>query len=58
MARVPRDPYRFVRFGLTGLPPVAVLARRFRDAKARGLFAGLAGHAIAPLTGRSPAPWR
>jgi phytoene dehydrogenase-like protein len=46
----PRDPLRFVRFGLTGLPPASLLARRFRDPKARGLLAGLAGHAIAPLT--------
>jgi phytoene dehydrogenase-like protein len=47
---LPRDPIRFARFGLTGLPPVALLARRFRDPKARGLLAGLAAHAIAPLT--------
>lgn len=47
---LPRHPYRFARFGLTGLPPVAVLVRIFQDPKARGLFAGLAGHAIAPLT--------
>ncbi|MDF9816460.1 NAD(P)/FAD-dependent oxidoreductase [Streptomyces sp. SPB162] len=47
---VPLDPYRFVRFGLTGLPPVAVLARRFRDPKARALLAGLAAHAITPLS--------
>ncbi|WP_329184906.1 NAD(P)/FAD-dependent oxidoreductase [Actinacidiphila glaucinigra] len=47
---LPRDPLRFASFGLTGLPPVAVLARLFRDEKARGLLAGLAAHAIAPLT--------
>ncbi|MDX3237571.1 NAD(P)/FAD-dependent oxidoreductase [Streptomyces sp. ME03-5709C] len=47
---LPRDPLRFARFGLTGLPPVAVLARLFRGRKARGLLAGLAAHAIAPLT--------
>ncbi|WP_322974547.1 phytoene desaturase family protein [Actinacidiphila epipremni] len=54
-AGIPRDPYRFARFGLTGLPPVSLLALRFRGAKARGLLAGLAGHAITklsqPLTG-------
>jgi phytoene dehydrogenase-like protein len=47
---LPRDPYRFVRFGLTGLPPAALLARLFRGPKARGWLAGLAAHAIAPLT--------
>lgn len=47
---LPRDPLRFAGFGLTGLPPVAVLARLFRGEKARGLLAGLAAHAIAPLT--------
>jgi phytoene dehydrogenase-like protein len=45
----PRDPYRFARFGLTGLPPMGLLARLFRGAKARGMLAGLAAHAIAPL---------
>jgi phytoene dehydrogenase-like protein len=54
-AGLPRDPYRFARFGLTGLPPVSLLVRRFQGAKARGLLAGLAGHAISrlgrPLTG-------
>jgi phytoene dehydrogenase-like protein len=47
---LPRDPYRFVRFGLAGLPPAAVLALRFRDPRARALIAGLAGHAISRLT--------
>ncbi|MET9873709.1 NAD(P)/FAD-dependent oxidoreductase [Actinacidiphila glaucinigra] len=47
---LPSDLLRFASFGLTGLPPVAVLARLFRDEKARGLLAGLAAHAIAPLT--------
>jgi phytoene dehydrogenase-like protein len=46
---LPRDPVRFVRFGLTGAPPLALLARRFQGAKARGMLAGLAAHAIAPL---------
>lgn len=47
---LPRDPLGFARFGLTGLPPVALLARRFRDRNARGLLAGLAAHTVAPLT--------
>jgi phytoene dehydrogenase-like protein len=48
-AGLPRDPYRFVRLGLTGTPPVAVLARMFRDPKGRALLAGLSGHAICRL---------
>ncbi|MGW4031517.1 phytoene desaturase family protein [Streptomyces sp. NPDC004838] len=50
-AGLPRDPYRFARFGLTALQPASWLARRFRGEKARGLFAGLAAHAIAPTSG-------
>jgi phytoene dehydrogenase-like protein len=49
-AGLPKDPYRFVRLGLTGTPPAAVLARRFHDPKGRALLAGLAGHAITTLT--------
>ncbi|SFX71278.1 NAD(P)/FAD-dependent oxidoreductase [Streptomyces atratus] len=45
---LPRDPYRWVRFGLDALQPASLLSRRFGGAKARGLFAGLAAHAIAP----------
>ncbi|MEV7234736.1 NAD(P)/FAD-dependent oxidoreductase [Streptomyces sp. NPDC051020] len=48
---LPRDPYRWVRFGLDAIQPATLLARRFRGAKARGLFAGLAAHAIAPTSG-------
>ncbi|GAA2979553.1 MULTISPECIES: phytoene desaturase family protein [Streptomyces] len=48
---LPRDPYRWTRFGLDALPPATLLARRFRGAKARGLIAGLAAHAIAPTSG-------
>jgi phytoene dehydrogenase-like protein len=48
---LPRDPYRWVRFGLDALQPASLLSRRFGGAKARGLFAGLAAHAIAPTSG-------
>ncbi|MFF9511183.1 phytoene desaturase family protein [Streptomyces sp. NPDC014724] len=48
---LPRDPYRWVRFGLDALQPATLLSRRFRGAKARGLIAGLAAHAIAPVGG-------
>ncbi|MFB6818974.1 phytoene desaturase family protein [Streptomyces sp. NPDC056347] len=52
---LPRDPYRWVRFGLDAIQPASLLSRRFRDAKARGLFAGLAAHAIAPTSGMATA---
>ncbi|MGC4925810.1 phytoene desaturase family protein [Streptomyces sp. DT117] len=48
---LPRDPYRLARFGLLGLQPANWVSRRFQGEKARGLFAGLAAHAIAPTSG-------
>lgn len=48
---LPRDPYRLARFGLTALQPASWIARRFGGERARGLFAGLAAHAIAPTSG-------
>ncbi|GGY99475.1 phytoene desaturase family protein [Streptomyces nitrosporeus] len=48
---LPKDPYRWVRFGLDALQPAALASRRFKGAKARGLIAGLAAHAIAPTSG-------
>ncbi|MFF8810837.1 phytoene desaturase family protein [Streptomyces pactum] len=48
---LPRDPVTWARFGLLAGPPAALLNRRFRNAKARGMLAGLAAHAVAPLTG-------
>ncbi|MFI2345927.1 phytoene desaturase family protein [Streptomyces sp. NPDC019443] len=48
---LPRDPYRFARFGLNAIQPSTWLSRRFQGERARGLFAGLAAHAIAPTSG-------
>jgi phytoene dehydrogenase-like protein len=48
--RLPRDPVTLARFGAVGLRPASWISRRFRDEKARGLLAGLAGHVIAPTT--------
>ncbi|MFJ2115069.1 MULTISPECIES: phytoene desaturase family protein [unclassified Streptomyces] len=48
---LPRDPVTLARFGLAGLPPSTWLMRRFRDEKAKALFAGLVAHVIAPLGG-------
>lgn len=48
--RLPRHPVTMVQLGLRGLWPAATLARAlFKTEKARGLFAGLAAHAIMPL---------
>jgi phytoene dehydrogenase-like protein len=47
---LPRDPVTLARFGVTGVLPVALLARRFRDEKARALLTGLGAHAIAPVS--------
>lgn len=47
---VPRRPLLLARFGLKALRPARALAlSRFRGARARALFAGLAAHAIRPL---------
>ncbi|MBM7439925.1 NAD(P)/FAD-dependent oxidoreductase [Streptomyces sp. HB132] len=48
---LPKDPYRWARFGLDAVQPATLLSRRFRGEKARALMAGLAGHAIAPTSG-------
>lgn len=46
---LPRDPIRLARFGVLGIRPVSWLNRRFAEDRARALFAGLAGHVMAPL---------
>lgn len=48
--RVPRYPWTTLRFDLGAFLPAALLARLvFRGERARGLFGGLAAHAIQPL---------
>ncbi|MFI1697275.1 NAD(P)/FAD-dependent oxidoreductase [Streptomyces galilaeus] len=51
LTALPRDPVTLARFGLAGLPPSTWLTRRFRDEKAKTLFAGLVAHVMAPLGG-------
>jgi phytoene dehydrogenase-like protein len=46
----PRHPAALARFGLPGLLPASVLARRFRTQEARALLAGVAAHSMLPLT--------
>lgn len=48
--RFPRHPLNIARFGLPALLPATVLARRFTGAAAQGLLAGMAAHAIQPLS--------
>lgn len=45
-----QDPFLMARFGLTALRSAEGLARgKFRGARARALFAGIAGHSFLPL---------
>src|SRR5262249_15094423 len=46
---VPGHPLAMARFGVPGLAPAKVLARRFRTDEARGLLAGAAAHTMLPL---------
>lgn len=49
--RVPRHPIVMARFGLAGLLPAATLARAaFRGERARAVLAGMASHAMMPLS--------
>lgn len=48
--RIPQHPRATLRFGWRGLLPAVVFSRRwFQGEGARGLFAGISAHAIAPL---------
>ncbi len=46
----PKHPLDMARFGSLALLPATVLARRFGGEKAQGLLAGMAAHAIQPLS--------
>ncbi|MDF7814092.1 NAD(P)/FAD-dependent oxidoreductase [Hymenobacter sp. YC55] len=46
---VPKHPLDMARFGLSALLPATALVKRFQTKEARGLFAGMAAHAIQPL---------
>src|ERR1700722_11229339 len=48
--RFPAHPLVLAKFGLQGLPSATALARRFQTREARGLLAGMAAHAMQPLT--------
>jgi phytoene dehydrogenase-like protein len=46
----PAHPGKMARFGLPALSAATTLARRFHTREARGLWAGMAAHAIQPLS--------
>ncbi|MEE3331165.1 MAG: NAD(P)/FAD-dependent oxidoreductase [Myxococcota bacterium] len=47
---IPKHPVQFSRFGLNALWPATWLAKtRFREERARALFAGCAGHSVLPI---------
>jgi phytoene dehydrogenase-like protein len=46
----PPHPLAMARFGLRGLWPVTLLARRFQTEEARALLAGLGAHSMRPLS--------
>lgn len=46
---LPKHPLTLAAFGARALLPATVIARRWKTDEARGLFAGLAAHAIHPL---------
>ena len=50
LVRPPSHPLAMTRFGLRGVIPATVLARRFRGEPARALLAGLAAHSMQPLS--------
>ncbi|WP_084443572.1 phytoene desaturase family protein [Hymenobacter roseosalivarius] len=48
--RIPKHPLAMARFGLDAVTSATWLAKRFQTLEARGLWAGMAAHAIQPLT--------
>ena len=50
IVHLPKHPFMLARFGARALQPAAWIARRWETDEARGLFAGLAAHAIYPLS--------
>ncbi len=46
----PKHPVGFIRFGLKALPSAVKTGKLFQTEKAKGLWAGIAAHAMQPLT--------
>ncbi|HEU4513606.1 MAG TPA: NAD(P)/FAD-dependent oxidoreductase [Nocardioidaceae bacterium] len=49
MLHVPAHPIKLARFGALSLAPATLLARAWSSDEARGLFAGVAAHALRPF---------
>jgi phytoene dehydrogenase-like protein len=49
LGAIPASPGSFIRMAMRGALPASVIASGFSTAEARGVLAGLAGHAIAPF---------
>ncbi len=56
LAALPRPPVRTGAFGLLAAQPAQWTLRRWRGQAARALFAGVAAHALSPLTSRAAPP--
>ena len=50
LLRFPAHPVLLARFGVRGLPPATLLGKLFQEEKTKALFAGLAAHAVMPLS--------
>ena len=50
LLRFPAHPVSLARFGVRALPPATLLSRVFQEEKTKALFAGLAAHAVMPLS--------
>lgn len=46
----PKNPWAMAQFGLRALPPATHIAKLFKTEQAKGLWAGMAAHAIQPLS--------
>ncbi|RFZ85829.1 NAD(P)/FAD-dependent oxidoreductase [Mucilaginibacter terrenus] len=46
----PKHPLKLAKFGLSAIQPATWLQRKFETVEAKGLFAGMAAHAIQPLS--------
>ncbi len=49
MSPIPKNPSSFIRLATRGALPASTIASGFSSQEARAVFAGLAGHAIAPF---------
>jgi len=53
--KIPRHPLLMAKFGVTAMLSALSVAKRFKDKKAKGLWAGMAAHSIQPLSNATTA---